>query len=1357
MGISGTYYAYFVDVSNPYGTISQAYSLGALCTDAGYFVAVPQESPPAVADLGSSCPTCQNGPDPVNPSSGSEFLDETDISPIGTQRALFFNRYYNSLDTISRDTGPGWRHSFNRQLTLEYSYPPAPPPAAGDSSLYATQAAACTSGWAQIQSQSPASLQGATASFSGGTCTLTINGSAAMTLIVYDNRGEYIAVDRTVTAVHAQCDDGHILNFAFNGSAFSAEPGMDAQLASTTSGGYQLIDNQDNVETYDSSGKLLSIADRAGNTQTLSYGSASLSSVTDNFGHTLAFAYDGSNRLQTVTAPDGTSVTYGYDEAGHLSNVTNVDGSLRQYIYSDSNWATGISSVVDESSQTEFALSYDTQGRVVSSTLGGVSSSMYFVYHSDGSTTETDPLTATRTFLFQQVGDHELSSAVTGDPCKPCGYAASLTYDSGGFPASNTDFDGNITNYVYDDVRGLEVLRTEANGAAVARTITTQWSSDWREPTLITEPNRTTAFSYDLMGNMLTKTITDTTVTPNVARTWTYSYDGYGRVLTARDPRSDVSSTTRYAYYTCTTGYQCGEVQTITNALGQVTTFNTYNAHGQPLTITDANGVVTRLTYDARQRVTSRQVGTETTSYAYYPTGLLQTVTLPDGGTIGYTYDAAHRLIKIADRAGNYVSYTLDALGNRTAESAYDPSGVFSRTHSRVFNALSELYQDIGASGSTTTLGYDNNGNVISSAAPLSLTTGTQYDALNRLTQITDPASGVTQVSYDANGNVARVTDPTMLSTSYTHNGFGEVVQQVSPASGTTMNTYDSAGNLATSTDARGAVATYGYDALNRVSSVAYQIGGVTDQTISFTYDAGSNGVGRLTGASDANHALAWSYDALGRVTGKGQTVSGLTLSIGYGYTNGDVTSMTTPSGQTVIYTYADHQVTGITVNSGVLLTSAAYEPFGPVRGWIWGSGTTEVRLHDTDGNLSQLSGIESTTLSYDAAYRISGVTNSTNTALSWTYGYDSLDRVSSAAQTGTTLGWTYDADGNRLQQTGASAGNGLLGATFTYNARGRMSAGGLGGNSASYVYNALGQMVQKIGATTTTLVYDEAGHLVGEYSGSGALIQETVWLGDLPVATLRPNGSGGISLYYIHADQLNAPRTITRPVDNAIVWRWDTDPFGTTQPNQNPSGLGSFTYNLRFPGQYAQTETGLIYNYFRDYDAASGRYVESDPLGLFGGSYSPYVYANSNPLMYIDPFGLCWVYSQSTGQLTHVDDNGNVDYTANGGYSGYGAGVNNPVMESVQAVHHGDPAGPIPSGYYSIGLPFHSARTGPGAMRLTPVGGINPYGRRDLEIHGDKAPYNHTASTGCIIEGPAVRQKIAKGLDQDNCLQVVP
>ena len=157
---------------------------------------------------------------------------------------------------------------------------------------------------------------------------------------------------------------------------------------------------------------------------------------------------------------------------------------------------------------------------------------------------------------------------------------------------------------------------------------------------------------------------------------------------------------------------------------------------------------------------------------------------------------------------------------------------------------------------------------------------------------------------------------------------------------------------------------------------------------------------------------------------------------------------------------------------------------------------------------------------------------------------------------------------------------------------------------TTTYIYNALGQLIEKSGnGGTTLLMYDEAGHIQGEYSSAGAMIEETVWLGDIPVATLQPNGSS-VSINYVHTDHLGTPRKITRPSDNGLMWRWDPDTFGSLAPNTNPAGLGTFIYNLRFPGQYALPESGLYYNYFRDYDPTMGRYVESDPIGLRGGSY---------------------------------------------------------------------------------------------------------------------------------------------------------
>lgn len=128
--------------------------------------------------------------------------------------------------------------------------------------------------------------------------------------------------------------------------------------------------------------------------------------------------------------------------------------------------------------------------------------------------------------------------------------------------------------------------------------------------------------------------------------------------------------------------------------------------------------------------------------------------------------------------------------------------------------------------------------------------------------------------------------------------------------------------------------------------------------------------------------------------------------------------------------------------------------------------------------------------------------------------------------------------------------------------------------------------------------------------------------MGDIPVAQIVNNGSS-VTVYYIHTDQLNAPRKITLPSTNALAWRWDPHPFGEQTPNQNPAGLGTFVNNLRFPGQYYTYESGLNHNGYRDYDPQTGRYLESDPIGLAGGSYSTYAYAGGNPISNTDSHGL--------------------------------------------------------------------------------------------------------------------------------------
>ena len=117
---------------------------------------------------------------------------------------------------------------------------------------------------------------------------------------------------------------------------------------------------------------------------------------------------------------------------------------------------------------------------------------------------------------------------------------------------------------------------------------------------------------------------------------------------------------------------------------------------------------------------------------------------------------------------------------------------------------------------------------------------------------------------------------------------------------------------------------------------------------------------------------------------------------------------------------------------------------------------------------------------------------------------------------------------------------------------------------------------------------------------------------------------SGTAKIYDVQTDQINTPRVITDSTGN-VVWRWDSTPFGESLPDQNPGHTGTtndFTFNLRFGGQYYDQETNLHYNYYRDYDPQTGRYIESDPIRLNGG-INTYAYVDGNPISYSDSNGL--------------------------------------------------------------------------------------------------------------------------------------
>jgi RHS repeat-associated protein len=162
-------------------------------------------------------------------------------------------------------------------------------------------------------------------------------------------------------------------------------------------------------------------------------------------------------------------------------------------------------------------------------------------------------------------------------------------------------------------------------------------------------------------------------------------------------------------------------------------------------------------------------------------------------------------------------------------------------------------------------------------------------------------------------------------------------------------------------------------------------------------------------------------------------------------------------------------------------------------------------------------------------------------------------------------------------------------------------------------------------GAAYYVYADDEDGRLLGEYDANGNALYEVIYLRGTPVGVITPTG-----LYYIYADHIDTPRVIARNSDHAIVWRWDeAEAFGATPPNEDPNGLGTFTLNMRFPGQVYDRETGLFYNWHRDYRPSDGRYAQADPIGQAGG-VNLFIYVGGNPLSFADPTGLDKTYWRS-------------------------------------------------------------------------------------------------------------------------------
>ncbi len=596
-----------------------------------------------------------------------------------------------------------------------------------------------------------------------------------------------------------------------SGSGYISQNGDKSTLVKNADGTYVISETNGRKGNFDVTGKIVSRADRNGNTFTFAYAGGNLTSVTDSLGRTTTFSYDSSNKLSTITDPNGNPYTFTYD-GNNLIAITNPDGGHWSY-------------------------TYDTAGFLL---------------------TKTDPNGYTTTYNYDD--SHRILSSQD-----PEGKVRNLSSSLNSYGTMFTEKDGGVwRNYISDSVGklGMKIdplgndtrFDYDANGNMLSKT----------------EPgNRTTTYGYDALDRVISVTdplVNTTSYTYNDFDQILTTTNPRGTITNTYDANANLTSTTDFAGATTTYEYDAkGHVTKITNAKGQEATL-AYGASGNLTSITDLLGTTTSFTYDTNGNVLSQTVAGKTTTFEYDNRNRLTKTTDPLGNITSYTYDPMGNRISTTDANGNTTTYKYnyqgqvtevkDALGKVTSF-AYTSTGCTScgggvdklasltdakmQTTNYQYDLLGRLTAETDSLANATSYGYDPVGNVTLKRDANTASVVYTYDALKRLTGKRYPDNTTESYSYDTLGNPATVGNKNI---SYTY-------------------TYDAAGRVTNVTDSRGYSVSYEYDILGNRTKTTLMPGTPDERVVTYAYDNGN----RLTGITSNAGSFTLGYDTLGRRT----------------------------------------------------------------------------------------------------------------------------------------------------------------------------------------------------------------------------------------------------------------------------------------------------------------------------------------------------------------------------------------------------------------------------------------------------------------------------------------------------------